>query len=381
MNFYLIFDHYYSGIIQSQVIDVIECVEQNSSEKFRVIAFVNLRVFFAAKKKYQANTDRVTVLPNFGFSRWFYSLVFLVPLVILERPKRIIGRSVFACLLALKVKSIGFKGQVILDARGAESAEWEEFFFPENDGPILNSELKRLERFVVSKSDAQLAVSSKLIEYWKNSLGLSDENISATVIPSTIALSFQSRELSEFEIESIRASLGFTTTSCIYVFSGSASDWHSLKKVLKFCSDISEFQNNARFLFLTNSDLELTEFPSLVGKIEVRWLKQEDVQDYLLACDRALLLRGYSVTSLVSSPVKFAEYLASGLEILISENIGDLSELVEKSKLGYIIKDWKVSPDTFLKETIPRASLIKFAEDHFTKKTLIKDYLTSFKIS
>jgi hypothetical protein len=40
----------------------------------------------------------------------------------------------------------------------------------------------------------------------------------------------------------------------------------------------------------------------------------------------------------VASPVKFGEYLASGLPVVMSAGIGDYSELVRRKKVGVILK-------------------------------------------
>ena len=51
------------------------------------------------------------------------------------------------------------------------------------------------------------------------------------------------------------------------------------------------------------------------------------------------MYRESSVTNQVASPVKIAEYLSCGLKIIISKNLGDYSEMIEKYNLGYIIKN------------------------------------------
>ncbi|MDQ3101430.1 MAG: glycosyltransferase, partial [Bacteroidota bacterium] len=97
-----------------------------------------------------------------------------------------------------------------------------------------------------------------------------------------------------------------------------------------------------------------------------RWLPHAQVHGVLAACDIGLLVRSRSVTNEVASPTKFAEYLHAGLPVLISENIGDLSELVQKDRLG-----WVHSPPGLL--ALKKASaheryrLKQFSREHFTK--------------
>src|SRR5690606_12687918 len=59
-----------------------------------------------------------------------------------------------------------------------------------------------------------------------------------------------------------------------------------------------------------------------------------DVSQYLAAGDLGLLLRDDTVVNRVASPVKFGEYLAAGLPVIISEGVGDYSDAVRRHRLG-----------------------------------------------
>src|SRR5690606_23449123 len=45
--------------------------------------------------------------------------------------------------------------------------------------------------------------------------------------------------------------------------------------------------------------------------------------------------------SIYQSPVKVGEYLACGLPILLTANVGDESALIEKQKLGFIVTNYE----------------------------------------
>jgi glycosyltransferase involved in cell wall biosynthesis len=65
------------------------------------------------------------------------------------------------------------------------------------------------------------------------------------------------------------------------------------------------------------------------------------VPRYLAAADLAMITRGVQMPACVanraSSPVKFAEYLASGTPVVMSDGIGDYSELAQRHNLGLVI--------------------------------------------
>jgi glycosyltransferase involved in cell wall biosynthesis len=61
------------------------------------------------------------------------------------------------------------------------------------------------------------------------------------------------------------------------------------------------------------------------------------VPRYLAAADVGLLPRDENLVNRVASPVKFAEYLASGIPVILSDGIGDYSELVRSGDLGAVL--------------------------------------------
>jgi glycosyltransferase involved in cell wall biosynthesis len=67
----------------------------------------------------------------------------------------------------------------------------------------------------------------------------------------------------------------------------------------------------------------------------------EHVSRYLAAADLAILGRGLgeqpSLVNGISSPVKFSEYLACGVPVVLSEGIGDFSDAAREHELGVVI--------------------------------------------
>jgi glycosyltransferase involved in cell wall biosynthesis len=73
------------------------------------------------------------------------------------------------------------------------------------------------------------------------------------------------------------------------------------------------------------------------GDFKVISVPSKDVAKYLPAADLGLLLREANPVNAVASPVKFAEYLACGLPVLVTTGIGDYSSIVEKERLGGVV--------------------------------------------
>jgi len=67
-------------------------------------------------------------------------------------------------------------------------------------------------------------------------------------------------------------------------------------------------------------------------------LPHEDVPNVLVSADVGLLLRRDSIVNQVASPMKFPEYLLSGVPVIASDKIGDVSDLIRTHGLGFIYR-------------------------------------------
>jgi glycosyltransferase involved in cell wall biosynthesis len=97
--------------------------------------------------------------------------------------------------------------------------------------------------------------------------------------------------------------------------------------------------------------------------------------------DYGILIRPNSITNSVASPVKFAEYLASGLQVLISDGIGDFSEFVVREKIGYLINNVVDIDSVDFVKNVKKESIRKLALKGYCKAStqIIEKYLSVLK--
>ncbi|HEY4798198.1 MAG TPA: hypothetical protein VII99_03885, partial [Bacteroidia bacterium] len=110
------------------------------------------------------------------------------------------------------------------------------------------------------------------------------------------------------------------------------------------------------------------------NRVVCKWVKEQEVPDLLSVCDYGVLLRGRSMTNKVASPVKFAEYLSSGLKILISEQIGDCSQFVIENEAGTVVDDFKNVPVLSKLKYSEKKRLHNLAQSFFTKEKYRSSY-------
>ena len=103
-----------------------------------------------------------------------------------------------------------------------------------------------------------------------------------------------------------------------------------------------------------------------------QWVAHHEVTEILAACDYGILIRENTVTNQVASPTKFAEYLASGLPVIISANLGDYSGFVVEHKCG--IKLNGHSPIINKPDLADKKRMKQLAVENFTKESFKNKY-------
>jgi len=368
---YLTFNDAPSGIYSGQVIDVCRFIAEKLQRRVRLVAFISIRGFWANRAKIKKQYSDSIVLPMFPKARnWRRNGVTLGLARLLTGERIIMARGPFAAALGLRLRQRGKIDHLIFDGRGAYVAELSEYqVIPD---ARVKAEIAGLEKAVVLGSDKRLAVSEALVNYWREQFGYAKE--AHSVIPCTLNSGTRFAKPDAAAIEAGRKTLGFSADDIVIAYSGSAAGWQSLEQFGKLMLPLMEQEPRLKLLLLVKSlpadFLPAQRFPA---RVQQRWLEAEAVGEALQLCDHGWLLREQTVTNRVASPVKFAEYLAAGLKVLISENLGDSSAFVRKHEAGSVITNEQVPlPGTVsLEEKIRMQAL---AQNYFVKDSYLENY-------
>ena len=235
------------------------------------------------------------------------------------------SRGIFSTNLALISKRK--KCKIIYDGRGAINAEQIEYGVYDKTG--LENKIFELEKSAVLNSDYRISVSTKLVNYWQKEYNFKSDNY--VVIPSSSnnAIKLFNLKRSDFQIQE---------DDILVVFSGSLSRWHSFSTMLVHFESFLEINSDVKILILSKKNNQITTLINMYPKRVInKWVSPEKVSDLLILGDYGYVYRESSITNQVASPVKIAEYLSCGLKILISNDLGDYSKIVEENDLGNII--------------------------------------------
>lgn len=370
---YLTYNDQPSGIYTSQVIDVVKYLNSiEDKQKVKLIALISIRSFFKNRnliKKRLPGSIVFPMVPKPGLWRLnYFVLIFLV-----STHKTIMARGPFAASLALRLKKAGKIEKVIFDARGAYKAELNEYDVVQNES--IKKQINEIEKEVVLNSDFRLVVSNSLVSYWKKEFGYaSDKHI---VVPCTLSNDFIFDFPTNEKLGEIKREIGFNENDIVIAYSGSTAGWQSFTLVEGLLTKLMTANNNIKLLWVTHHLNEQSEFvKQFRGRIKTAWVKHEMVKNYLLASDYGLLFRENSVTNQVASPVKFAEYLSCGLDVIISENLGDFSEFVAKNNCGLVGDKIVIEKVSYEKKQKNH----KLAMQSLTKESYKSDYLKLLQV-
>lgn len=366
---YLTYNDQPNGIYYSQVIDVVNYLNSiQTKEKVKLVALISIRNFFENRKKIKARLPDAVVLPMApGASRWKWNLFQLNSV---SGKEKIMARGPFATALALKLKQNGQTKKVIFDARGAYKAELNEYNVVNDE--ILKSEIAGIEQDILRRSDAILSVSKALVKYWKTDYNFDSQK--HVVIPCTLSNDFIFEFPPSYELLNYKKEIGFGEDDIVMVYSGSSAGWQSFSLVERKMTEVMEKNDKVKLIWLTHDYDRNSAFVKRFGdRIITNWLQPKDVRKYLLAADYGILYRENSVTNLVASPVKFAEYLSCGLNVLVSDNLGDFSEFVKEQGCGQSgAAEWDLQPVNYEQKIRNHGLAMKY----LTKQNFTEQYLS-----
>lgn len=275
----------------------------------------------------------------------------------------------------------------IYDARGASKEEHEYNLSKQGaDNDKLNkllSHIADVERNAVIFADRIFCVSNMLKDYLCSTYGVSSNNFFIYPCLSDSNKFYYSEELRT----KFRHKLCYTLENRVYLYSGGLKNkYHLVEETLSFLNSVAEKDRDARFLFLSKDDYQedelLANYPLLRGKITVKSVPNEEVVNYLNAADFGLLFRDDVLMNNVASPSKFAEYVLCGLPTIISNGVGDYSELCVKENLGIRVFDFQLTEQDakrLISNEFDRKKIADFGMQNLSKQSKLPKIIEEFK--
>ncbi len=249
-----------------------------------------------------------------------------------KRIEIIHARSLFPAIISLLLKINYPNLKVLYDNRGVFIDEQIYLKQWKREGLIENI-FRILERWIIKKSDHIVVVSRVFKDF------LINEHPAINNLSEKISVINNKTYIDKLKPEDF---IKQKNKNIICVFSGSSAKWQNLNEVITFAQNCLRRINNFRFKILTYEvdkfEKEILNYKELFHVTEILNLTSDKVFDQLTSANFGLLLRENNLINNVSSPLKFAEYLAAGLPIVVSEGVGDTEEIINSHKVGIVVK-------------------------------------------
>jgi glycosyltransferase involved in cell wall biosynthesis len=157
------------------------------------------------------------------------------------------------------------------------------------------------------------------------------------------------------ERNTYRKNIGIPDDCTVGIYTGKFGDLYWYKKayeLFQFCH--TYFKGKFYLIILSPQNIrlverELMEYDFDPAHIHVQHGIYLEIPGYLSAADFAFSLHRSNPSSIGYAPIKDGEYWASGLPVIITENIGDDSDIIIENNAGAVINEnegtWKKALD------------------------------------
>lgn len=235
--------------------------------------------------------------------------------------------------------------RVLADPRGIA---WAEHAYDANPGvwPLLDEVPAALasgcdaEAELYQQADSIIAVSGGMKQFYER---MSNRRMPAIeILPNGVDI--QPYGAAMQRRDALRAELGLSRRF-VLAYCGSVYPRQRIPAALELIGTLVAAFDRLHFLILTGSEARFREALGRSALDPARYtllsVPHDETPRHLAAADAGLIATGLferdHLANQACCPVKFAEYLAAGLPVVLSEGIGDCSALIARSGLGHVV--------------------------------------------
>lgn len=265
---------------------------------------------------------------------------------VLMRGVRIVHcRSYIPALMGLLACSIT-PARLVFDMRGLFVDEYL-FVGAFREGSARLAFARWLERTLLFRSDAIVVVSRRFRDHL-----VARPDLARKIRPERVHVIPNRVDLARFEglhdeRRRVRAERGWER-SVVAVYAGSGrARWHQVDLMMELMARAMTAFADLKLLVMTYPSTEHAKLSaSRAGvpssRAEFLTVDVAEVPSLLAASDLSLMLIERHVSKEVCAPIKFGEYMASGLPVVAGGSIGDAADWVRDERLGLVVEPERI---------------------------------------
>ena len=362
------------GVARSQMFNWAEWIEKKGIHTIFLIFYSNKNKLALMLEENKSDILTVKIL-KYPIVRQFQiiSVFFRIWLRYMAQKKIMIfqTRSPFFYLGLMLIKYLP-KTKIIYDIRGAGEDE--------KDKPSLWDKIKKgrselRKKTLLSISDCIICVSNMLKQYVQEKYSLAKNKRIEVIYGAAEKESFF---FDQDLRENIRNKLNLNG-KIVLLYSGHLDKpWQIPEKIFQLFEQLANIIQNLRLIMLT-PDIKIADSYARKYKINkdhiiLKTASYKELNKFLNCADFSLLLRENKLVNNVASPTKFAEYILSGLPVIITESLGDYSEMVREKNFGVTILDINNLQNDINKIVNYILKMTEDKNEFFFKRKMISDW-------
>ncbi|WP_085906824.1 hypothetical protein [Kiloniella majae] len=338
---YILFEGLPPTVIDSQVLLHIRHMQENSDYQFEVWSFAPNKPLYEYSLTKKSHAEKLSGAPVHIFPAKRPALPgstyingYKIKRLLKKRANEfsfIHARSDYsaACCSGLSKK---LKIPVIWDCRGDALAEFVDHFCIKNLYDKLFSFLKIR---AVKRNINLAAAGAAGVIFVSNPLEALYHDLTPS-IPKEIIPCVAAERLF-FPDEHLRVKcrhdLKIPEDETLFIYSGSLAPYQCFEETVTLFSQINKKNPKTHLLILTPDQEKARKFLKKTldnNNWQVESANVNAVNSYLNAADAGIMLRKPVQTNLVASPTKFAEYVLTGLRVIMNDNVADSSKIAHE---------------------------------------------------
>jgi glycosyltransferase involved in cell wall biosynthesis len=259
--------------------------------------------------------------------------------------------------LLLKQQIPGLR--VIFDCHGTSPEE-------ERMGGAHPARVKAMQEWeyrALTESDLNIFVSEAMLRFYLKEYEL--RSLPHIAVPCCVAEE-------RFPATDVPSPVPVPGNRLVFAYAGTMAAWQCGDEMIRLFAQLQEKAEDALLLLLAPQGDHKKVRDNMVkyriseAKVLLADLPHDQVAPALQRAHAGLLLRRTTPVNQVASPTKFGEYLAAGIPVILTEGIGDFSEMSTSQRLGLVLNSKFLDLDEIPAVEIER--IIEFARDSMRER-------------
>jgi glycosyltransferase involved in cell wall biosynthesis len=277
------------------------------------------------------------------------------------------GQALYSSMHALRLRQ-RVSARIVFDVHGITPEEMQMSGAP----PLRVSTMTECERHALQQADLRVFVSAAMRKHFRKKYDLRELDcvVPCGVHPERFAMSEEERLRKRKEIG--------LEGKFVFLYLGTLSVWQWPEALFAVFAQYHRARPDSLLLLLLpegdhKQALSYCEKNGLLpGSYLLKEVPHHEVGLVAGVADAGLLLRKLHPVNAVASPTKFGEYLAAGVPVVVTEGIGDTSELIRMEEVGLVVSptDEGLDPED-LEELLRFAEEVKAHRSDWSRRTAL----------